>query len=170
MNGKVARSIGDRILSLRKILFMTQMDFAEKIGVNVSAIRRFENDTSFPAVESLIAIHQATQCNLHWLITGEGVMLLDIHNEPSVQEYNLKQDDQDAKKSDDIKNHKRLAELSSLLNDLDKIQDGQSDLFITQFKFDLLERMRYQKMQENISKIERTITAILTLLPQEKLN
>lgn len=64
--------IGDRLRHWRKrVLGMTQQQFAQATGIHLSAIRKYESRSSLPSGESLLAI-AGTGINLHWLLTGEG--------------------------------------------------------------------------------------------------
>lgn len=72
MNSKLENEIGDRLRYWRKkVLGMTQEQFAQRTGIHLSAIRKYESRSSLPSGESLLAI-AGTGINLHWLLTGEG--------------------------------------------------------------------------------------------------
>lgn len=72
MSLKPENEIGDRLRHWRKrVLGMTQEQFAQATGIHLSAIRKYESRSSLPSGESLLAI-AGTGVNLHWLLTGEG--------------------------------------------------------------------------------------------------
>ena len=74
MSQEPDNEIGDRLCHWRKrVLGMTQEQFAQATGIHLSAIRKYENRSSLPSGESLLAI-AGTGVNLHWLLTGEGDM------------------------------------------------------------------------------------------------
>lgn len=60
--------ISQNIRHLRKGSGLSQKDFAEAISANPTIITRYENDTSRPTFEILIAIQQLFQVNLHDLV------------------------------------------------------------------------------------------------------
>lgn len=63
-------SLGSRIRALRNH-DESQEDFARLLGVSRSTLIRYENDECLPDSAFLLALHQKTSVNLHWLITGE---------------------------------------------------------------------------------------------------
>lgn len=72
LNSKLDNEIGARLRYWRKsVLGMTQEQFAQRTGIHLSAIRKYESRSSLPSGESLLAI-AGTGINLHWLLTGEG--------------------------------------------------------------------------------------------------
>jgi phage repressor protein C with HTH and peptisase S24 domain len=64
----------------------TQREFAKNLGFSSSYISEVESGKTKPSLELLIRISQVTNYSLHWLLTGEGPMLL----EPS--EFMVKED------------------------------------------------------------------------------
>jgi len=68
--------IGDRIKKLRKLLNLTQKEFAQKIGVIDTLVRKWERGENEPTPKSLRAIAKTYNINLHWLLTGEGEMFI----------------------------------------------------------------------------------------------
>ncbi|HNA45597.1 MAG: helix-turn-helix domain-containing protein [Dechloromonas agitata] len=74
MSQEPDNEIGDRLRHWRKrVLGMTQEQFAQATGIHLSAIRKYESRSSLPSGESLLAI-AGTGINLHWLLTNEGGM------------------------------------------------------------------------------------------------
>lgn len=74
MSQEPDNEIGDRLRYWRKrVLGMTQEQFAQATGIHLSAIRKYESRSSLPSGESLLAI-AGTGINLHWLLTNEGDM------------------------------------------------------------------------------------------------
>lgn len=72
LSSKLDNEIGDRLRHWRKtVLGMTQEQLAQRTGIHLSAIRKYESRLSLPSGESLLAI-AGTGINLHWLLTGEG--------------------------------------------------------------------------------------------------
>jgi transcriptional regulator with XRE-family HTH domain len=51
-------------------------EIARKLGVSESAVKNYM-DGRVPDSDKLIKITSLTNCNLHWLITGQGVKFLD---------------------------------------------------------------------------------------------
>lgn len=68
-----AEEIASRLRQWRKSIKMTQIEFAESVGINIGIIRKCEGGKSIPGGQSLIALSK-TGVNLHWLLTGIGEM------------------------------------------------------------------------------------------------
>ncbi len=68
-------NIGQRIKQLRKMLGLTQKEFAEKIGKATISISKWEAGDRTPDESTLRLISQTFGVNLDWLKTGEGEML-----------------------------------------------------------------------------------------------
>ncbi|MEO2082918.1 MAG: helix-turn-helix transcriptional regulator [Desulfurobacteriaceae bacterium] len=68
--------IGRRIKELRKKLGLTQREFARRVGVIESLVRKWERGENDPTSKSLQAIAKEFNVNLHWLLTGEGEMFI----------------------------------------------------------------------------------------------
>lgn len=54
-----------------------QKEFAKIIGFSSSYLSEVESGKTKPSLELLIALSQITKYSLHWLLTGEGPMLLE---------------------------------------------------------------------------------------------
>lgn len=67
------KEIAMRLRQWRKSIKMTQIEFAESVGINIGIIRKYEGGRSIPGGQSLIALSK-TGVNLHWLLTGVGEM------------------------------------------------------------------------------------------------
>ena len=100
--------IADRLKLWRKrVMELTQEQFAEATGVHLSAIRKYENRHSVPSSESLLAI-AGTGVDLHWLLTGKGDMRAPTCN-----------DDDQAKTEADAEMIRLLKSIEGLLNGLE---------------------------------------------------
>lgn len=75
--------ISERILIRREALRMTQEDLAEKIGKNQQDIYRYESGKFKPNLSSLIALAEALEVSLDWLVG------LNEHSELSEDEKQL---------------------------------------------------------------------------------
>ncbi|ACO03934.1 MAG TPA: XRE family transcriptional regulator [Persephonella sp.] len=67
-------NIGQRIKQLRKMLGLSQREFAEKIGKSLRAVQNWEYEQRTPDESTLRLISQTFGVNLDWLKTGEGEM------------------------------------------------------------------------------------------------
>ncbi|MBF0785742.1 helix-turn-helix domain-containing protein [Muribacter muris] len=66
-------TIGQRIRARRKELKLTQKDVAKAIkGVSHVAISQWESDTTKPNAENIFDLAIALECELTWLLKGEG--------------------------------------------------------------------------------------------------
>ncbi len=65
---------GERIRQLRKALRISQVELAEKLRINASAISQMESGRIRPSLDTMIQLNKLVGVNLHWLITGSGEM------------------------------------------------------------------------------------------------
>ncbi len=65
-------TLGDRIEAAREALEMTRGDLAERLGVKKSTIKKWENDQSEPRSNRLYMLAGVLNCNVMWLLNGEG--------------------------------------------------------------------------------------------------
>lgn len=65
----------------------TNLEIASKLGVSAPAVQSYVAGRVPPA-DKLIVISKVTNCNLHWLITGQGSKFLtdDFHLERSIEQ------------------------------------------------------------------------------------
>lgn len=83
-------NLGDRLAKARKALKFNQIEFAEKLNISERTLRDYEKN-KFPVdsnvLEKLIKLFNL---NLHWLLTGEGDMLLTSKDKtPQQEDLNL---------------------------------------------------------------------------------
>ena len=67
-------------------------EFAEKVGVSVSGVRKWLAGTSEPTLSKLVAIGKAADISLEWLATGEGAMRQGGIKKPTHQKQSLQLD------------------------------------------------------------------------------
>jgi transcriptional regulator with XRE-family HTH domain len=67
-------TIGSRLKAWRHALGLTQAQFAQRIGVHIGVLKKYEQGLNIPGGDALTAIAR-TGVNLNWLLTGEGEML-----------------------------------------------------------------------------------------------
>lgn len=73
---KEKKGVGERLEELRKMLNMTQQEFATKLNIPQRTYSNYENETNKVPIEILQTISAKFHVNLHWLLTGEGEMYL----------------------------------------------------------------------------------------------
>lgn len=66
-------SVGERLKQWRRSLGLTQAAFAERVGLHLSVLKKYDAGANIPGGEALAAI-AATGCNINWLLTGAGEM------------------------------------------------------------------------------------------------
>ncbi|WP_119352906.1 helix-turn-helix domain-containing protein [Azohydromonas sediminis] len=67
-------TIGFRLKQWRAALGLTQAQLAERIGVHIGVLKKYEQGLNVPGGEALTAIAR-TGVDMRWLLTGEGEML-----------------------------------------------------------------------------------------------
>lgn len=75
--------IGDRLKALRKALHLKQTEIARALKLNPSAISQLESGRTKPSLETLTDLSKLYHADLHWLITGEGLMFSNEASNPS---------------------------------------------------------------------------------------
>lgn len=63
-----------------------QKEFAKRLGYSPSYLSEVESGKTKPSLELLVRISQITNYSLHWLLTGEGPMFLEL-SESMVKEH-----------------------------------------------------------------------------------
>lgn len=77
--------MNDRIRELRKVLNLSQREFAEKIGLKQNAISYMEKNGSTVTEQNIKTICSQFSVNENWLRTGSGKMFLE--NEKKQKEF-----------------------------------------------------------------------------------
>jgi transcriptional regulator with XRE-family HTH domain len=68
-------TFGARLKALRESLRLNQTDMGRAMGLSLRAYQSVEKDDASPAVYRLGDLHASgIRVNMHWLITGEGLM------------------------------------------------------------------------------------------------
>lgn len=70
----MSESIGARLKAWRHALGLTQAELAERLGVHIGVLKKYEQGLNVPGGEALAAIAR-TGVDMRWLLTGEGEML-----------------------------------------------------------------------------------------------
>ncbi len=66
--------ISERLKLLRSKVHKSQKEFAESLGIKRSGYSHIENNRREISMRVLHAVVKATNCNINWLLTGEGRM------------------------------------------------------------------------------------------------
>lgn len=64
-------TIGERIKILRKSKELSQVEFAEAIGISQGTLSDIENDRCKPSIDTIISIHNAFNCSFNWLLINK---------------------------------------------------------------------------------------------------
>ncbi|MCX7564851.1 helix-turn-helix transcriptional regulator [Sulfitobacter sp. F26169L] len=67
-----AATFGDRVAAARDLAGMSQAVLARRLGVRLSTLRAWENDTSEPRANRLSMLAGLLNVSMMWLINGEG--------------------------------------------------------------------------------------------------
>ena len=101
--------IDKRLREMRKYFGMTQVQFAERIGTKQGNVADWERGRAAPSLEAMHGIVKGFNVNLHWLLTGQGDMML-----PAI-DVNKQQQDFKKKVFDLIRNELTLLENNNTL-------------------------------------------------------
>lgn len=72
--------IGIRLRMLRKAIDKRQNVAARELNVTALTLSRMENSQRYPTPELMIELSKQYNCDLHWLLTGEGQMIQGNEN------------------------------------------------------------------------------------------
>ena len=67
-----------RIKELRKVLDLTQQEFADKIGSKRNTIAKYETDANTPSAAVVSLICRQFNVNENWLLTSKGDMFIKM--------------------------------------------------------------------------------------------
>jgi transcriptional regulator with XRE-family HTH domain len=79
--------MGERIRLLRKVLNLTQQEFADRIGVKRNTIAQYEIGRNEPIDSILSLICREFDVNEEWLRTGSGEMFKEVDTEARFAEW-----------------------------------------------------------------------------------
>jgi transcriptional regulator with XRE-family HTH domain len=68
--------VSARIKELIRYCNISNKEFSNKIGVQPNALSNYLNNRRSLSIEIVLKIHKFTNCDLAWLLTGEGEMFL----------------------------------------------------------------------------------------------
>jgi transcriptional regulator with XRE-family HTH domain len=70
---KLMADIPTRLVQLRRELNLTQQEMADRMGIHVNQVRRYESGKAKPSLEVLEKIALTLHVSLDWLVFGEDV-------------------------------------------------------------------------------------------------
>lgn len=70
-------TFGDRLADARTAVGLSKAELAERLGVKLSTLEKWENDISEPRANRLSMLAGLLNVSLRWLMTGEGEGLSD---------------------------------------------------------------------------------------------
>jgi len=91
----VENTLGDRIKRLRKQQRMTQVNFAQSLGISQANLSEIESGKSKPSIEVLIAMVILYKVDLHWLLFSENLLFkkeMDADESQLINSYRQLQD------------------------------------------------------------------------------
>ena len=65
-------TFGDRVAAAREKALIDQEELAKRLGIKLSTLRAWEDDTSEPRANRLATLAGVLGVSMMWLITGEG--------------------------------------------------------------------------------------------------
>lgn len=67
-----AATFGDRLAAAREVCGQSQKALAQKLGVGLKTVEKWENDISEPRANKLQMLSGVLNVSMRWLLTGEG--------------------------------------------------------------------------------------------------
>lgn len=84
-----AATFGDRLAAARDACGLDQKTLAQKLGVGLRTIEKWENDLTEPRANKLQMLSGVTNVSIRWLLTGEGEgiePIIDLEGAPDLQD------------------------------------------------------------------------------------
>ncbi|NNE87006.1 MAG: helix-turn-helix domain-containing protein [Silicimonas sp.] len=84
-----AATFGDRLAAARDACGLDQKALAQKLGVGLGTIEKWENDLTEPRANKLQMLSGVLNVSIPWLLTGEGdgvEPLIDLETAPELHE------------------------------------------------------------------------------------
>lgn len=67
----------------------SKTSFAERLGVHQNSLSNYLNG-KIPDGRTILKIHEATNVNIHWLLTGEGMPYISLDNKDALADNRLR--------------------------------------------------------------------------------
>ncbi len=103
----MSNEVGSRLKEIRQKLKMTQQQLGEKLGINGSAVAKYENGISFPTGKMLNLLASQYNVSMDYLVCGRGTL---FYEERVIPESSLSKDI--------MSGDKELEELFSLVSSM----------------------------------------------------
>lgn len=121
-------SIGKRLREAIDSSGLKINEFSEVSGIPYRTLQQYLSDSRSPATEALIKICTQTSINIHWLLTGQGVMRRELSVQEEPGQYLSKRHDAllglfDALNEDQQREILTVAEEKERLNRVEKMLD-----------------------------------------------
>lgn len=78
MENNKTTHIGERIKHIRKLHNMTQIKFAELLGISQASLSEVESGKSKPMFDTLISIGLTYNVDMNWLMNNTGIEALSV--------------------------------------------------------------------------------------------
>ena len=79
--------MNERLKQLRKILDLTQQEFADKIGSKRNTIAKYETNTNVPSTAVISLICREFNVNEEWLRNGTGDMFIEQTRDEQIASF-----------------------------------------------------------------------------------
>lgn len=79
--------MNERIKKLRKVLDLTQQEFADRIGIKRNSFANYETGRNTPIGAIIVSICREFNVNEDWLRTGEGEMFIEMSYNDEIAQF-----------------------------------------------------------------------------------
>ena len=83
----MSNEVGSRLKEIRQRLKMTQEQLGKKLGVNASAVAKYENGITFPNVKMLNILASQYNVSMDYLVCGRGTLFYEDKETPDSDRY-----------------------------------------------------------------------------------
>ena len=83
----MSNQFGSRLREIRQRLKMTQEQLGKKLGVNASAVAKYEYEVTFPNIKMLNILASQYNVSMDYLVSGRGTLFYEDKDTPDSDRY-----------------------------------------------------------------------------------
>ena len=83
----MSNEFGSRLKEIRQRLKMTQEQLGKKLGVNASAVAKYEYEVTFPNINMLNILASQYNVSMDYLVCGRGTLFYEDKDTPDSDRY-----------------------------------------------------------------------------------
>lgn len=130
VNDDQKKEVGTRLKHWRKALGFKLSDLTHLIDISQGSLSELENNLSLPSSNTLIGLHNKTDLNIIWLLTGQGNIVRDKNANIDISTEQKNSLDNFLHLMDNKHSRKSILNVIKILTDGDKKQKKLLNCFV----------------------------------------